>query len=159
MAKLRINQVPATAEELRRRQSAPPIPLPALGDSFDEDQPKPVLKRAEAIQIANGCVAHLKKDPDNIEAREELARILTEQLGQVDQGIEQLALLLDVPGQEDARRAEWLALMASWSLKYKHDQPRARHLLERVIHEFSGSPQALAAKRRLMLLKSADAQS
>src|SRR6266850_3029227 len=36
MAQLRINQLPATADELHEQHSPRPIPLPALGDNLDE---------------------------------------------------------------------------------------------------------------------------
>src|SRR5437899_3435494 len=36
MARLRMNQLPLTREDLREQQAAKPIPLPALGDKLDE---------------------------------------------------------------------------------------------------------------------------
>ncbi len=154
MAQLRINQLPATAEALREEQANKPIPLPALGDHFDDAPPQPpsAADRAKATESAHACVEQLKLDPNNVPARVKLARLLAEQLGQADQGIAQLTLLLDLPGQEPGKRAEWWGLVAAWQLKYRQDLDTGRKTLERIIQEFPHSPQALSARRRLQLL-------
>jgi hypothetical protein len=151
MAQLRINQLPRTARELQEQQTARPIPLPALGDQLDreENDTGPRLDRKEAAQQANSCVAQLKTDPNNVAAREKLARLFTEQLERADLGIEQIQLLLNMPDQPDGKRAEWLSLMAAWYLKHRQDTATARRFLERLIEEFPTSPQAFAARRRL----------
>lgn len=150
MAQLRINQLPKTVEELREQRTAKPIPLPALSET---DQPPRLaetpLERRQAARAANECVQRLKEDPDNVPAREKLARIFTEQLERADLGIEQVMLLLNMPGQPDERRAEWLGLVASWHLRYQKDFDTGRKFLERLIQEFPGSPQAYTARRRL----------
>ena len=152
MAQLRMQRLPRTAEELREQRSAPPIPLPALGDRLDEE-PVAELDRAKALDMANVCVKRLKQDPNNISAREKFARILAEHLGKAEQGIEQLTLLLNLPEQPDAKRAEWLGLVAAWHIKYRHDFDTGRKILERVLREFPESPQAFAAQRRIRLLE------
>ena len=154
MAQLRINQLPTTAEELREQQVAKPIPLPALGDSLDEEPPAPgsTLERHRAARRANECVEKLKQDPNNVPARETLARLFAEHLDRTDQGIEQITLLLEMPDQPEARRAEWCGLMAAWHLKYQHDSAAAREVLERLVREFPKTPQALAARRRIQLM-------
>jgi hypothetical protein len=153
MAQLRMNQLPATAAELRQPR-AEAIPLPALGDALDAERAHPdtALERHQAIEAANACVERLKQTPDNVPARERLARLLAEHLGQPDQAIEQATLLLDMPDQPDARRAEWLSLIAAWHLRYRQDAEAGRSTLERLLREFPQSPQALAARRRLQLL-------
>jgi len=154
MAQLRLSQLPATAEELREQRHAKPIPLPALGDSLDagpEPAPTPA-EQAEAAAQANACVEALRQDPNQAAARERLARLLAERLGQPDAGIEQMRLLLNLPGQPDAKRAEWLGCIAAWNLKFCHDPDTGRKNLERLIEEFPTSPQALAARRRLQLM-------
>ena len=157
MAQLRMNQLPATAEALREERIAKPIPLPALGDHFDEAPPQPEspADRAKATEAAAACVEKLKQDPNNIAAREKLARLLAEHLHQAAQGIDQLMLLLDLPGQDEARRAEWWGLVAAWQLKYRQDVAAGRKALEHIIREFPQSPQALSAKRRLQLMDQA----
>ncbi len=154
MAQLRINQLPRTSEELREQQVAQTVPLPALGDSLDEE-PAPAGSepdRDKAVKAANACVEKLKQDPNNVPAREKLARILVEGLQQVDQGLEQLGLLLDMPDQPEAKRAEWLGLTAAWHIKHRQDVATGRKVLERLLREFPQTPQAFAARRRLQLL-------
>jgi len=151
MAILRMDQLPDTAEELRDQQSAPPIPLPALGDNLDhtatDSQPK--MERKHAAQLANGCVEKLKRNPDNVAASEKLARIFAEQLERADLGIEQIDLLLNMPNQPETNRAEWLGIIAAWHLKYRQDHDAGRKALERLVKEFPDTTQAMSARYRL----------
>ena len=154
MAQLRMNQLPRTQEELREQESAAPIPLPALGDQLDD--PLPIgreIDRGKAASMANACAARLAEDPNNVPAREKFARLLAERLNKPDLAIEQMTLLLNMPDQENAKRAEWLGLTAAWHIRYRNDPETGRHVLERVVREFPNTPQALAAKRRLHLLE------
>ena len=154
MAQIRIDQLPGTAEELRQEQTAQTIPMPALGDQLDQSPaPESPLDRRDAARLANQCVEKLKRNPDDPHAREKLARLLAEHLDRVDSGVEQLRLLLEMPGQADSLRVEWLGLMAAWHLKYRKDESAARAVLERVLRDFPHTPQAIAAKRRLQLLE------
>jgi hypothetical protein len=154
MAQLRINQLPATQEEYRDQQIPKPIPLPALGDALDDEPATagPKLERYQAAELANACVEKLKRDPNHLPAREQLARLFAEQLDRADLGIEQITLLLEIPDQPEAVRAEWLGLCAAWHLKYRHDLPQAREILQRLVREFPQTPQALAAQRRIRLI-------
>ncbi len=154
MAQLRMNQLPVSVAELRRQQSTSSIPLPALSDTLDAAPPRPEsdADRKQAATEANDCVEILKGDPNNVSARERLARLFAERLGKPDLGIEQATLLLDLPDQPDARRAEWLGMIAAWHLRYRHDAEIGRKVLERLIREFPQTPQALAARRRVQLL-------
>ena len=153
MAQLRINQLPQTTEDFREERTAKPIRLPALGDSLDEDSGDgPKLERYKAAEMANACVEKLKQDPNNIAAREKLARLFAEELDRADLAIEQITLMLDLPDQPELRRAEWLGLCAAWQLKYRHDLPAAREILQRLVREFPQTPQALAAERRIRLI-------
>lgn len=153
MAQLRRNQIPSSSTEYRHQQSPPPIPLPALGDKLDAPHlPAEAVDKAAAARAANACVDRLRADPNNAVAREKLARIFTEQLNRPELGLEQLELLLCLPGATASQHAAWLSLMAAWQLKYRLDIPKARSLLERLIGEHPESPEAFAARRRLDLL-------
>ena len=110
------------------------------------------MDQAKAVASANAFVQQLKQAPNNVSAREKLARTFAEQLDQPDRGIEQLALLLNMPDQPDSKRAEWLGLTAAWHIKYRRDPDAGRKILERLIQEFPKSPQAFSARRRLQLL-------
>jgi len=151
MAILRMDQLPETAEELRDQQSAPPIPLPALGDNLDHrsGESEPKMERKQAARLANACVEKLKRNPDNVAAREKLARIFAEQLERADLGIEQIDLLLNMPNQPEAKRPEWVGLIAAWHLKYRQDLDSGRRALERLVKEFPATTQAITAKYRL----------
>lgn len=153
MAQLRLNQLPQTTQELVEQRTASPIPLPALGDQLDE--PAPVdeqMDKHKAAEAANACAEKLKLDPNNVQAREKFARILTERLYKPDLGIEQLTLLLNMPEQSEGKRAEWLGTIAAWHIRYRQDPDTGRNILERVVREFPNSPQALVARRRIRLM-------
>jgi hypothetical protein len=153
MADLRARQLPATAAQLREQQTAQPIPLPALGDSLDEGPPeaRTPAEQDKAIASAKACVLQLEHDPNNIPAREKLARLFTERLDQVDRGLDQLTLLLNLPDQPDNKKAEWLTMTAAWHIKYRQDPETGHRILERVVRDFPQTPQAFAAQRRLNL--------
>jgi hypothetical protein len=154
MAQLRINQLPGSVAELRRQQDGAPIPLPALRDTVGEMPPprESGQERHQSAEAARTCVEILNRNPNDVPARERLARLFAEHLDKPDLGIEQATLLLDLPDQPESRRAEWLGLIAAWHIRYRHDAAAGRDTLERLIREFPKTPQAIAARRRLQLL-------
>jgi hypothetical protein len=155
MARQRLDQLPATREALQQQHEGRRIRLPALRSNLEE-APAPAgareTSRAEAAAVANRLVERLKQDPNDVPAREEVARVLAEQLDQPDLGIEQMNLLLGLPGQPDGRRAEWLASIATWQIRYQQDSEAAQATLERLVHDHPQSPQAFTAQRRLFLM-------
>ena len=114
--------------------------------------PESATDRRHAAEEANACVEILKADPNNVHARERLARLFAERLDKPELGIEQVKLLLDLPDQPDSRRADWLGLIAAWHIRYRHDSDAGRKFIEQLIREFPNSPQAMAARRRIQLL-------
>lgn len=155
MAKLRIDQTPRTREQLAAQSSPQAVPLPAL---TEDGPPPPPIERHVAARMANECVEALRADPNDTPAREKLARLFAEHLGKPEQGIDQLKLLLGMPGQDETRRAEWLALNAAWHLRLLNDPDTAQSLLNQLIAQFPASPQAFMAKRRLLLMQRARQQ-
>ncbi|HVY69327.1 MAG TPA: hypothetical protein VHH73_05330, partial [Verrucomicrobiae bacterium] len=116
MAKQRIDQLPADREELLEKQAVPVLRLPALNESTADEEhlaQKP-LSRREAIAEVNKYAGKLKRNPNNIAARESFAIALADRLGKADLAIEQLQLLLDLPDQPERKRAEWLGWIAAW---------------------------------------------
>jgi len=106
MARNRMNQMADSREELTRQQEPKHLPLPALIESPNETPADaPPINAEEALATANQCVEKLKLDPNDVSAREKLARTFAEQLGQVDLGIEQIDLLLNMTGQPPAKMA------------------------------------------------------
>lgn len=153
MAQLRQKQLPATPEDWGRQKGTSAIPLPALGDRLDEAPATAEgADRAAAARAANNCVDRLKQDPNDVSAREQLARIFAEQLNRPELGLEQIGLLLEMPAQSEHKRAEWLGLMGAWNIRYCQKADVGRAFLERLLREYPQSPQAFAATRRLELL-------
>ncbi len=154
MAELRRAQLPRNAAELRERREVRPIPLPALTEWPDQaDPPAPgAIDSDQATALVQQLTQQLTQNPNDIAAREKLARLLAEPLGQADLAIEQIELLLGMPAQADAKRADWLSLIAAWHLRLRQDATAARAILLRVINDFPNTTQAFAAQRRLNLL-------
>src|SRR5262249_49671390 len=117
--------------------------------------PESKVSHARAREMAEECVQRLNHDPNNIGAREKLARIFTEMLGKPDWGIEQVQLLLAMPDQTDLQRAEWLGTAAAWHIRYRNDSEAGRTALEKIVNEYPETPQALVARRRLRLMSTA----
>ena len=151
MAELRRGQLPRTRHDLQEQRQPRPIPLPALNDSSDVVTSSTTPEQATAQM--NKLIEQLTGNPNNVVARERLARLLAEPLGKVDTAIEQLELLVQMEDQIDAKRAEWLGLVATWQLKLKQDEPASVETLERIVRDFPHTPQALAAHRRILLHK------
>jgi hypothetical protein len=154
MAQTRINQLPGSAEELREQRTTKSVPLPVLGDQLDEPDAPAISGPAarDAAKLANQLSEKLKANPDDIATREKFARVLAELLGKPDPAIEQLGLLLDMAEPPDAKRAEWMSLIAAWHLRYRKDKEAGRKALEALVRRFPESPQAFAAKQRLSLM-------
>jgi hypothetical protein len=153
MARLRLNQLPASKEEWLREQKGKTYHLPALRSDFDSAAPDGgAPAQADAASRAKQFTERLHRDPNDTSAREELARLLAEKLGKVDAGLEQLELLLTIPDQPVEKLAEWLALMASWQFRLKRNEPAARKILERLMQQFPQTAQGFAAQRRLNLM-------
>jgi hypothetical protein len=154
MAAMRIQQLPRDHDELIEREQNHRIRLPALR----EDAPVAASSdnennRLNAVDQANRCVDILKREPNNIQAREKLAILFAEQLNQPEQGIEQLRQVMDVPSASEGQKAQWLSLIAAWQLNHAHDKTAARETCQRLIREYPQSPQAFAAQRKLNLLE------
>jgi hypothetical protein len=154
MARLRASQLPASQEALREQRKGKRIHLPALHESSDlpGDQNASQLSAGEAAARANKYVYQLRREPNDVSAREELARLFAEHLERLELAIEQIRLLLEMPDQTPSKRAEWLSLIAAWQLRDPDASEAARETLRRIISEYPQSPQAFAAQRRLSLM-------
>jgi tetratricopeptide (TPR) repeat protein len=154
MARLRIHQLPASREEWIARQGVKKIRLHTLSGSTRGSgaAPSARMSQHDAFARSQKCVQQLQSNPNDIAAREELARLWAEDLGQVEMGVEQLDLLLAMPGAAPAKAAEWLGLLASWHLQFPQNLMAARTAMERLIRLYPQSSQALAAQRRLNML-------
>ncbi len=154
MARRRLLQLPASREEVIARRTPKSFRLPALGDSLDRAAVAPASpseRKADAAR-ANDCVRKLQADPDNMAAREELARLLAERLDQAGAALEQMDLLLNMPQASDDQAAEWMGLRAAWQIKYLGDLQKGRETMEQLIRRYPQSSQAFAARRRINLM-------
>jgi hypothetical protein len=154
MAQQRIAQLPATQEDYLAQLQPRTFRLPALGKNLDAEPPAPSSDAAvkEAAARANECVRKLEKDPDDMAAREQLARIFAGQLGKGGPAIEQIELLLEMPAATPAQSAEWLGLKAAWQIKYLNDPAAGRETMERLVQRYPQSASAQAAARRIKLM-------
>ena len=149
MARQRITQLPASREEFLAQDQGRTIQMTVIPD----DVPAPnVLPRDEAAYIAKQCVEALKKNPDDVAARERFARVLADSLGDSKTAIEQLELLLAMPKQSTDKRADWLLTIAHWHGRYRNDLENARLVYQEVMRDFPDSRYAVMAQRRLNLL-------
>jgi hypothetical protein len=154
MARQRIDHLPGSREELIALRTPRAIRLPALGKNLEQPaaDPPSFTERKEAAAQANDCVKRLEKNPDDMAVREELARILAERLGKTEAAIEQIELLVNIPGVSAGQAAQWMGLMAAWQIKYQGDTRRGRETMEQLIRLYPRSSEAFAAQRRLFLM-------
>jgi tetratricopeptide (TPR) repeat protein len=148
-------QLPISRDDLRDRRHARSIPLPALADPLDRREEGESDEEGEVEAVvarANLLTARLEHDPNDPEPREELARLLADRLGRVEQAIEQVRLLLAMENTPEDRVPEWLALLAAWHLKQGQPRDRARGYLETLVRDYPGTPQAMVARRRLNVM-------
>jgi len=154
MARLRISRLPATTEELLEQREPRRIALPkrttALDAALAADEPK--LTKDEALAEANKFVAALEANPDDVPSRERFAWLLDERLGRAGLAVDQLELLLAMPGQPPAKQAGWLARIARCQLSHLRDEEAGRKTLRRLVDEFQHTPEAFEAQCRLHLL-------
>ncbi len=153
MAGLRKAQLPADAAELKARQQPKTIQLRHVDNELGQVPSSEHIDRAAALALVSECTEKLKRDPNDVEVREQLARTLADQLGELDLAMEQLNSMIEMPEQSRLKIAEWLALMASWEMDRRGNPAAARDLLLRIVKEFADTPQAFSAQRRLSLLE------
>lgn len=154
MAEYRKRQMPSTREALVGSRRNRPYRLPTLAANLEPTAADgPILDRAAAVAKANQCVTTLCQNRDDTAAREQLARLLAEDLEQTDQAIEQVNLLLGMRNQPPEKRAAWLAWLAAWQLRGRREDEAGQRTLERLVDEYPQSPQAFAAQRRLNLIR------
>jgi Tetratricopeptide repeat len=154
MAQMRFNQLPRNREDWIESQMHKPIALPALGNYLDlpTESGSSAIDRKQAAAAANECVRKLQIDPDNTAIREELAKLLAERLDKAPAAIEQIELLLSMPGISADRAAHWMGLLAAWQIKHLGDAAAGRATLERIMNHYPQSAEAIGAGRRISLM-------
>lgn len=153
MAQIRVSQLPTTINELEDQEQPKRVVMPVvMKDLKDVAKMKLPESPEDALRLANQLVEKLKGDPNDVPAREKLARIFAERLNQIDLAIEQLELLIEMPEQPAVKIAEWLGLMAAWQLEHRGESETVKRILKQLIHEFPQTPQAFEAQRRLSIM-------
>ena len=155
MAELRRKQLPQTNADYREQQEVRPVPLPVIsGNALDKIfADRNAADTQSTVALVNQLSEVLTRNPQSVSDREKLARLLAEPLGKAELAIEQIELLLGMGDQPDVKRVEWLTLIAGWQLQLLNDESAAMETLAKIIADFSTTPQAFAAQRRLNLIK------
>jgi hypothetical protein len=154
MARLRINRLPASTEELRQRREPRRIAMPKRTTLLDvaaaADETRQT--KADALAEANKAVAALEADPNDVPSRERFAGLLAERLDRAGLAVDQLELLIAMPGQPPAMQAKWLARIARWQLSHLRDEEAGRKTLRRLVEDFPRTREAFEAQCRLHLI-------
>lgn len=159
MAELRLKQMPRTRDDLLDRRKPKSIRLPALREAFAASAvDEAALNKHEASKEANRLSDRLRDNPNDFEARERLAILLAEHLGQVNLGIEQLRLMLNMPDVMGERAAKHLAQIATWERHLNKNEQKFRALLNDIIRLYPNTTHALSARRQLQLINDAELQ-
>jgi tetratricopeptide (TPR) repeat protein len=155
MAQLRIRRI--SGEKPEKRNEPRTIALPSQATELElKNVPNGAGDIDAAAAQARRCTEILRKDPNDIRARETFARLLAEKLGKADVGIEQLQMLIDLSANDEStavKVAEWFGLIAAWQLKYLNDEEAAVATMKRLIHEHPQTAHAFSANRRLQMIE------
>jgi hypothetical protein len=154
MARLRINRLPDTTEELLQSREPRRIALPKRTSVLDADVTADESRQTKdnALAEANKFVALLEADPNDVPSRERFAWLLAERLDRAGLAVEQLELLLGMPAQSPVKQAQWLTRIAHWQLRHLRDEQAGRKTLHRLIEDFPQTTEAFEAQCRLHLL-------
>lgn len=154
MAQLRIDQLPHTPAELKEQRAPKPMRLPALQDDLEPRPLAPLTdnQRQQGLAELARLRSRLAASPGDLAVREQIACVLADGLGRVDEALAELQQFLALPEPPPDRMPTWLAWGAAWHIRYRGDLASARPYLERLVHEYPQSPQAFAAQRRLNLM-------
>jgi hypothetical protein len=151
----RLRQLPIDREELEERRQPRVIRLGGLHQAPAPDSEgtgsKPKSRSALEAR-ADTLRRRLEQRPEDLETRLRYARLLAEDLRQLDAARQQLALYREALPPGDSHHPEVLALEASWQLNLARQEGAARALLERLVREHPRTPQAIAARRQLEVL-------
>lgn len=155
MARIRLNSLPKTKQELVESEKVRTIKMPPVQGSADlrAEAGEREMPRDLAVAQANQYSEKLRKNPNDIASREALARLMAEQLEKVDMALEQMELLLDMTLKTPKQAATWLSLMAAWHIRFRHDDQAAMRILERLVRDYPQTQEAFTAQRRLSFLR------
>ena len=102
---------------------------------------------------ASFLVKHLEENPQDSEARENLARIYAGHYRRLDLAAEQIEQMLVQPNVPAKYAVHWLNLLADLQIQHAGDVTGARQALQRIVDSFPQSAAAEAAKNRMAYLQ------
>lgn len=154
-AEHRLIQLPLDQEELAAQQTPKRIRLPSLSDGAVEARPaeRGSDRRESARREFDRLHVRLGLAPNDSELLERIAVLQAEELSEASQAIKTVEELLKRPDCPAAKVPVWLSHLATWHLKFRGDESTARALLERLIREFPGTPQAFGASSQLWTME------
>jgi tetratricopeptide (TPR) repeat protein len=107
----------------------------------------------DPVKQAADYVKHLEQHPLDTEAREKLAILYAAHYKRLDLATNELAQLINEPGQPFKLVAHWLNLLADLQIRSGADFETVRPTLEKIIEHFPGMAVAELARSRLAHLK------
>ena len=111
------------------------------------------VPEVDRSKLADEYVEHLTEHPMDTEAREKLAVIYAQHFHRLDLAMEQLELLVQIPGATSKQIVHWLNVCVDLQVGEKDDEQNIRSTLQRIVDAFPGQPSAENAQRRLDRLK------
>lgn len=103
-------------------------------------------------EIASRLVAHLNEHPEDVEARESLAKIYADHYQRMDLASDQIEQLMALPGVGQREIAHWLNLLVDFHVRVSQDKTAAEEALRRIIERFPNSAVAAKAETRIVYL-------
>ncbi len=104
-------------------------------------------------ELAEEYVAHLEQHPLDTDAREKLAVIYAKYYHRLDLAMEQLELLIEMPGMASKKIVHWLNLKADLQVIEGDVQENIHQTLQRIIDAYPGQAYADNASRRLQTVR------
>jgi tetratricopeptide (TPR) repeat protein len=106
----------------------------------------------EPAAAAGRLVSHLTQYPEDVEAREELAKIYADHYQRIDLARDQIEQLVATPGAGQKETARWLNMLADFHLNVDQDKSGAHVALSRIVDLFPKSAVAAKAETRIAYL-------
>lgn len=154
-AEHRLAQLPLDREELIAQRAPKRIRLPSLSDGAVEAQPgeRGSERREAARQEIDRLHVRLGLQPGDVAVLERIAVLQAEELGDAATAIKGIEALLARADRPKERVPTWLSHLATWQLKFRHDETTARKLLEQILREYPGTTHAFGASSQLWSLE------
>ena len=107
----------------------------------------------EPAAAAARLVNHLAEYPDDVEAREELAKLYADHYQRMDLARDQIEQLTAAAGVDQKQVSRWLNMLADFRVRHDQDKEGARTALTRIIELYPKSAVAAKAETRIAYLE------